>query len=75
MEYFDGIPLSKWLKTNGSMNSQMAIDLFLQLSEGLSAAEATKIVHRDLKPADILLKSSGNKIQARILDFGLAKFV
>jgi hypothetical protein len=75
MEYVDGIPLSKWLKTNGSMNSQMAIDLFLQLCEGLSAAEAVKVVHRDLKPANILLKSSGNKIQASILDFGLAKFV
>lgn len=75
MEYFDGVPLSKWLKLNGPMQSNMAIDLFLQLCDGLATAQQIKIVHRDLKPANILLKTDGSRVQAKILDFGLAKFV
>ena len=74
MEYFDGEPLSQWIRVNGPMNSGMAIDLFLQLCDGLNAAQQMKIVHRDLKPANILLKIDGSRVQAKILDFGLAKF-
>lgn len=75
MEYVPGTPLSDWLKDNGSMPPQMAIDLFLQLCDALSAAEAIRIVHRDLKPSNILLKTSADGIQCKVLDFGLAKFV
>jgi serine/threonine protein kinase len=75
MEYFDGKPLNKWLRDNGAMNSQIAIEFFMQLCDGLAAAQAIKIVHRDLKPANILLKISSGNIQAKILDFGLAKFI
>ena len=75
MEYVHGIPLSKWLKTNGPMPPQMAIDLFLQLCDALSAAEDIRIVHRDLKPSNILLKTNTEGVQCKILDFGLAKSV
>ncbi len=75
MEYVQGVPLSKWLKTNGSMPAEMAIDFFMQLCEALAAAEAIRIVHRDLKPANILLKTNTENIDCKILDFGLAKFV
>ncbi len=73
MEYFDGVPLNKWLKMHGPMNAQMALDLFCQLCKGLSHAEALNIVHRDLKPANILIKTYGNSVEAKILDFGMAK--
>lgn len=75
MEYGDGISLSKWLKDYGPMAPEMAIELFLQLCDGLSAAEAINIVHRDLKPSNILIKTEGEAIQAKILDFGLGKFM
>lgn len=74
MEYVPGISLRNWLKTQGPMPPQMAIDLFLQLCEALGAAEAIHIVHRDLKPANILLKSDIEGVDCKILDFGLAKF-
>jgi tetratricopeptide (TPR) repeat protein/tRNA A-37 threonylcarbamoyl transferase component Bud32 len=75
MEHFDGQPLGKWLKEQGPMKAEMAIELFLQLCDGLSAAESMHIVHRDLKPANILIKIEGDHLQAKILDFGLAKNV
>lgn len=73
MDYFDGIPLSKWLLLHGPMEAQMAVELFSQLLSALSEAQALNIVHRDLKPANILLETDGDWVDARIVDFGFAK--
>lgn len=75
MEYFDGMPLDKWLKANGSLKTNYAIDLFMQICQGLSNANELGLVHRDLKPSNIMLKIEDGRLRSKILDFGIAKLI
>jgi eukaryotic-like serine/threonine-protein kinase len=52
------------------MPLRRAIELAIQLANGLATAHEQGIVHRDLKPENIFITRSG---RLKILDFGLAK--
>ncbi|NIR50577.1 MAG: protein kinase [Phycisphaerae bacterium] len=56
----------------GTLPIEEAIDIAIQIVQGLEKAHSKEIVHRDIKPANVLLTEDG---QAKIVDFGLAKLV
>lgn len=69
MEYVDGKTLKQLLKKRGNLTLSEAIDIMLQLTDGMSHAHDSYIVHRDLKPQNIMIKDDG---QIKITDFGIA---
>lgn len=69
MELIDGVPLKDLIKTQ-VLPIKNALELVLQICDGLAAAHERAIVHRDIKPANIIV---GGKGRVKILDFGLAK--
>ena len=69
MELVEGETLAERI-AKGPVPIDEAIKLFIQIAEGLEAADEKNIIHRDLKPANIKIGPDGNP---KILDFGLAK--
>jgi TolB-like protein/Tfp pilus assembly protein PilF/predicted Ser/Thr protein kinase len=69
MEYVEGESL-KDLIAREELSIGEALDVALQISDGLAVAHQTGIVHRDIKPQNILMGKDG---RVRICDFGLAK--
>ncbi|HEX2672277.1 MAG TPA: serine/threonine-protein kinase, partial [Polyangiaceae bacterium] len=75
MELLHGESLGGTLKRRGKLNPVRAVQTLLPIVEALLAAHERGIVHRDLKPDNIFLaRSAGNRLEPKVLDFGIAKF-
>ena len=72
MEYVDGTTLKEVLRRNGVLPVEQVRHVLIQVSEALAYAHSKHIVHRDIKAGNIMWTRSQ---QAKIMDFGLAKFM
>ena len=73
MEFLDGTPLNR-LIAKGPLDNARALDLVVQIAEGLRAAHAREVIHRDMKPENVfILPGEAGGELVKILDFGIAK--
>ena len=56
----------------GELRDEEAIEACAQVCDGLAHAHSAGILHRDVKPSNVLL-ADGDRVSARVLDFGLAQ--
>jgi len=73
MELLKGESLSQVLKRRGRIAAGRAVRTLLPVIEALCVANQRGIVHRDLKPDNIFLAQQANRVQPKVLDFGIAK--
>lgn len=71
MEYVEGKTVRQ-LIVGRELDLLGAVEVALQVAEGLGRAHKVHIVHRDIKSDNIMVTSDGH---AKILDFGLAKLL
>jgi TolB-like protein/Tfp pilus assembly protein PilF/tRNA A-37 threonylcarbamoyl transferase component Bud32 len=69
MAYVEGHSLREKI-ASGPLKLEAALDLAIDVAQGLQEAHEKGIVHRDIKSGNIMLTSKG---QAKITDFGLAR--
>lgn len=69
-EYAEGGSIGAWVRKNGPMPPRLAIDVTVQVCDGVGAAHAINVVHRDVKPDNVLISAEGSIF---VCDFGIAQ--
>jgi len=69
MEYVEGQSLKNKIDKT-PLGIEEALDMSIQIAEGLEQAHKKGIIHRDIKSANIMVTDEG---RTKIMDFGLAK--
>ncbi len=73
-EFVDGADAAKLADSRGGhLSSPDAVAIITQVLDALSHAHDHGYIHRDIKDQNILVRSSGKELSAKLTDFGLAK--
>jgi serine/threonine-protein kinase len=75
MELLGGATLREALRPQKSFATAQVLSILRDVCAALEAAHRRQLVHRDLKPENIFLVRSERGDIAKVLDFGIAKFL
>ncbi|WP_372351984.1 protein kinase [Streptomyces sp. KL116D] len=75
MALVEGRTLQEILRDDVRVPVADALRWTADVCRGLAVAHAAGVVHRDIKPANIMVSGEGDASRARIVDFGIARYV
>ena len=61
------------MRRQGAMSLADLAPIVTGACAGLAAAHDKNIIHRDLKPDNVFLTHQGDRLQVKLLDFGISK--
>ena len=71
MEYLEGETLAAYLKREGKIPADKAIEMIMPVIHALSVVHAKGIIHRDIAPDNVFLTTDG---KVKLIDFGAARY-
>ena len=74
MELVKGEDLGTLIRA-GTLSARDTLEVLAQVCDGLAMAHRHQILHRDIKPSNIRVIWDGKNLQAKVLDFGVAKII
>ena len=72
MEYVQGEDLERLLQAR-SLQPREVLEVLAQVCDGLAYAHGKGVLHRDIKPSNIRVVRQGQTLQAKVMDFGIAR--
>ena len=73
LELLAGEDLATRIEQRGPLSPEQAVATLLPVVHALSAVHESGIVHRDIKPENVFLAEAELGLQAKLLDFGIAR--
>jgi len=73
LELLAGVDLATRIEQHGPLSAEQAVATLLPIVHALSAVHDSGIVHRDIKPENVFLAQAELGLQAKLLDFGIAR--
>lgn len=73
MELLHGEDLRDVLTREKRLEPTRCLRILLPIAEALAAAHDHAVIHRDLKPENVFIAKVGERLQPKIVDFGIAR--
>lgn len=70
MEYVEGETLQEKVARDAPLAQRSAVDIAVQILDGLEHAHQKQVIHRDIKPHNIMITPRG---RVKVADFGVAQ--
>ena len=70
MEFLDGIDLREYLRQNGNLAPEQAVQMLLPSMRALDKIHKAGVIHRDISPDNIMVLRDGS---LKLMDFGAAR--
>ncbi len=73
LELIEGPDLCEHLAQSGPLPWRQALSIGIQIADALDAAHRQGLVHRDVKPANIMFTDADDRLQVKLIDFGIVR--
>ena len=75
LEFVDGEDMRDTLAREKRLEPRRAVEITIQIMNGMAAAHQARIIHRDLKPENVMLGQRDGRDLVKLMDFGLARIL
>ena len=73
LELIEGPDLGEHLAGSGPLPWRQVLQIGIQIADALDAAHRQGLVHRDVKPANIMFADADDRLQVKLIDFGIVR--